>query len=175
MTSRDGREQDQPGRPPVGTVAEEASLLVEALAAFGAGGQVPTGHDAGAGPDATGPDATGPDPTDRDPTQSDDTDSERADSHACTCGGQRPAACAVCPVCQLIAFVQRVRPETIERLADVAELAATGLRDLAVVQRARREQAQPDGRDPAAEHGRSEQPGRSEQTGPGRRDDRGGL
>lgn len=154
MTSGDGREQDQPERPPVGTVAEEAALLVEALAAFGAGGQVPsgaaTGRDA-TNADATNPDATNPDPTrsnptDSDPADSEDTDSDRAESQACTCGGQRPAACAVCPVCQLIAFVQRVRPETIERLAEVAELAATGLRDLAVVQRTRREQARPDDR-----------------------------
>ena len=44
---------------------------------------------------------------------------------------REPAACRLCPVCQLISFVQRVSPETLERVADVVELAATGLRDLA--------------------------------------------
>jgi hypothetical protein len=61
----------------------------------------------------------------------------------------------VCPVCQLIAFVQRVSPDTIDRLADVVELAATGLRDLAVVQRSRHEQPEPD---TTAERGGAEQP-----------------
>jgi hypothetical protein len=63
----------------------------------------------------------------------------------------------VCPVCQLIAFVQRVSPETIDRLADVVELAATGLRDLAVVQHARREQPESAS---TSERGGAEQPER---------------
>jgi hypothetical protein len=47
-------------------------------------------------------------------------------------------------VCQLIAFVQRIEPETIERFADVVGFAATALRDLATVQRERRERSAPD-------------------------------
>jgi hypothetical protein len=47
-------------------------------------------------------------------------------------------------VCQLIAFVQRIDPEAIDRLAEVVELAATGLRDLATAQRGRRDQDRPE-------------------------------
>ncbi len=56
----------------------------------------------------------------------------------CTCGGTTPAACRVCPVCQLIAFVQQVNPDTIDRVADFVGFAATALRDLATSQRERR-------------------------------------
>jgi hypothetical protein len=56
----------------------------------------------------------------------------------CTCDGATPAACRICPVCQLIAFVQQVNPDAIERVADVVALAATALRDLATAQRDRR-------------------------------------
>jgi hypothetical protein len=48
----------------------------------------------------------------------------------------------VCPVCQLIAFVQQVNPDTIEKVADFVGFAATALRDLATAQRERR--AEPD-------------------------------
>ncbi|MDN5795053.1 MAG: hypothetical protein L0H79_04800 [Intrasporangium sp.] len=118
-TSADGHDGD---RPAVGTVAEEAARLVDLLSGLGVGGSAtrtpskPSGQ-----PDEGSADA----------------------SPTCTCGGQRPAACGLCPVCQLIAFVQRVSPETIDRLAEVVELAATGLRDLAVVQRSRRDREQP--------------------------------
>jgi hypothetical protein len=45
----------------------------------------------------------------------------------------------VCPVCQLIRFVQQVDPDTIERVADFVGFAATALRDLATSQRERSE------------------------------------
>jgi hypothetical protein len=44
----------------------------------------------------------------------------------------------VCPVCQLIAFVQQVNPDTIDKVADFVGFAATALRDLATAQRERR-------------------------------------
>jgi hypothetical protein len=53
----------------------------------------------------------------------------------CTCGGTTPAACRLCPVCQLIALVQQVSPDALERVAEVVDLAATALRDLAQAQR----------------------------------------
>ena len=59
------------------------------------------------------------------------------DVRECTCGGQQPASCRVCPVCQLIAFVQQVSPDTIDRVADFVGFAATALRDLATAQRER--------------------------------------
>jgi hypothetical protein len=51
----------------------------------------------------------------------------------------------VCPVCQLIAFVQQVDPDTIEKVADFVGFAATALRDLATAQRERRAEPAPDG------------------------------
>jgi hypothetical protein len=53
----------------------------------------------------------------------------------CTCGGTTPSACRICPVCQLISFVKQVSPETIDRVAEIVDLAATALRDLAQAQR----------------------------------------
>lgn len=40
--------------------------------------------------------------------------------------------CALCPVCQVIALLRTVQPETVERLADLAAAATAALRDLAV-------------------------------------------
>ena len=68
----------------------------------------------------------------------DGADDQTGSRSECTCGGSTPAACRVCPVCQLIAFVQQVNPDTIDRVADFVGFAATALRDLATAQRERR-------------------------------------
>jgi hypothetical protein len=44
--------------------------------------------------------------------------------------GQTPAACRVCPLCQLVAAVQNVRPETVQHLADAAASLAAAFSDL---------------------------------------------
>jgi hypothetical protein len=134
----------------VGTVAEETARLVELLSGYAAvagsrarsaDGRPPAGDaDASAAP-GSGPDdsfagsTTGAGPDD---SFAGSTGSSTGSAAECTCGG--PAACRICPVCQLIAFVQRIDPEAVDRLAEVVELAATGLRDLATAQRGRREQ-----------------------------------
>jgi len=107
--------------PPPGTVQEEAALLVDLLSQRGWVQSPGMPSDSGS--------------------------SSRSEEHAepgaahgehdCTCGGRTPAACKVCPVCQLIAFVQQVNPETIEKVADFVGFAATALRDLASAQRER--------------------------------------
>ena len=147
-----GPTPDQPPR----TVAEEAALLVDLLSrrGWGAGSGMPSassrtpadraaeGHHHGAGhADAGQADA-------------EQADAGHADTGArpggiplgdgrqapeCTCGGREPAACKVCPVCQLISFVQQVNPDTIERVADLVGFAATALRDLAAAPRERAE------------------------------------
>ena len=151
---------DQPDRPdvdakarpadaPPGSVAAEAALLVDLLSGRSwsnrsrmpssgvrgerAGGS-PHDHDHSAGPTSATGDRSGPEPT----TTQDGPAGE------CTCGGATPAACRVCPVCQLIAFVQQVNPDTIEKVADFVGFAATALRDLATAQRERRSEPAPD-------------------------------
>ncbi|MDV3221586.1 hypothetical protein [Intrasporangium sp.] len=103
------------GAPP-GSVAHEAALLVDLLSSRGWGGQ--------AGQAGERSEPAGPDPT--------------SGRDECTCGGTTPAACRLCPVCQLIALVQKVSPEALEQVAEVIDLAATALRDLAQAQRDRK-------------------------------------
>lgn len=99
---------------PPGSVAHEAALLVDLLSSRGWGGQTGRGSD-----------------------ESDGAGSQ-PNGGECTCGGTTPAACRLCPVCQLIALVQQVSPDALERVAEVVDLAATALRDLAQAQRGRR-------------------------------------
>jgi hypothetical protein len=137
------REEREERGAATGSVAEEAALLVDLLSARGwgpasaaggpAGGSGPTGEPSGGGQRSAG------------------TRAGSGETHECTCGGRTPSACRVCPVCQLIAFVQRVEPDTIERFADVVGFAATALRDLATVQRERRERAPGRGADPSTD------------------------
>ena len=49
--------------------------------------------------------------------------------------GQRDPVCRLCPVCQVIAFVRGISPETIDRLADVVDMVSVGLRGLAETRR----------------------------------------
>jgi len=126
-------EQTQPGS---GTVAEEAARLIDALASMAR-------SSAGPGPDAS-PDAGGPA---QEPASTGAPDASRRPDHrdapadgACSaCGGERdgtPVACKLCPLCQGIALLRSVRPETVDRLADFASAVAASLRDVATQARA---------------------------------------
>lgn len=140
MTSED-TDSSEPRGTATGSVAEEAALLVDLLSARGWGaGSGSTGSTGSTRADgATPSDGSRP----RDSSPADDREPRAgADAHECTCGGRTPAACSVCPVCQLIAFVQRIEPDAIERFADVVGLAATALRDLATAQRERRDRTE---------------------------------
>ncbi|KRF39678.1 hypothetical protein ASH01_20310 [Terrabacter sp. Soil811] len=145
----DADESSRPDDAPPGSVAAEAALLVDLLSrrTWSGSSRMPSGdsrgeraggaahgHDHAAGPASPAGDPTGPDAA------------RRPDGSAgeCTCGGTTPAACRVCPVCQLIAFVQQVNPDTIEKVADFVGFAATALRDLATAQRERRAEPAPD-------------------------------
>ena len=147
-----GPAPDQPPR----TVAEEAALLVDLLSrrGWGAGAGMPsasahTPADAAARAATSAPEGA--------PEAHDHAHAGRTDDGArpggiplgdgrqgpeCTCGGREPAACRMCPVCQLISFVQQVNPDTIERVADFVGFAATALRDLATSQRERSERSE---------------------------------
>ena len=130
----------------VGSVADEAARLVELLSARHPGPapsdrtDAPTSGTAwlGAGwPGFGGPNPAGPDPAGPDSADQTNRPGPRGE---CTCGGRAPA-CKVCPVCQVISFVSAISPETFDRAADLIDLAATALRDLATAQRERASQA----------------------------------
>ncbi|WP_240977166.1 hypothetical protein [Knoellia koreensis] len=112
-------------RPPVGSVAEEAARLMDALGGWAAS----AGY--AAGTRHTEDDAEVP-RTEGDATRADG--GEKAG--ACpTCGAEngvgQAISCQVCPVCQGIALLRSVRPETVDRLADLAGALAATLRDIA--------------------------------------------
>ena len=88
-------------QPEHGSLAEEAARLVAALQ------QATSGWSSAAG--AAGAPAS----------------EDEAHGHAAT-----PAACRVCPLCQLIAMVQNVRPETVQHLSDAAASLAAAASDL---------------------------------------------
>jgi len=144
-----GPSPDQPPR----TVAEEAALLVDLLSRRGWGAASRMPSDSSRTP-ADGPAEGHHHDTHHDAGHGAGHGAGHADAGSrpggiplgggrqapeCTCGGREPAACKVCPVCQLISFVQQVNPDTIERVADFVGFAATALRDLATAQRERAE------------------------------------
>jgi hypothetical protein len=123
-----GQEQRQ-GREPVGTVAEETARLVEALGGWAEGLRGPAGDHPGtdrpdepaAAPEADRPGAPGA--------------GTRQTTRCEHCGVASRAgealACQLCPVCQGIALLRSVQPETVERLADLAAALSGALRDIA--------------------------------------------
>lgn len=131
-------------RPAVGTVAEEAARLLDAL-----GGWATT---ASAGY-AAGPGARPAEPEDAadavdEPGQAADEPGHPADepgrgsgeSRCASCGAEngvgQAVTCQLCPVCQGIGLLRSVRPETVDRLADLAGALAATLRDIAGQRRA---------------------------------------
>lgn len=131
---------------PVGTVAEETARLVEAL---GDWARSATAGEA-AQPDQAAPDQAAPDQADHAGRGDDAGEAAQpgggsaAEDQAGTrhtrgcerCGGTGLAAgeaitCQLCPVCQGIALLRAVRPETVERLADLAGALSGVLRDIA--------------------------------------------
>lgn len=140
-------------REPVGSVAEETARLVEALGGWAEGLRAQHADarpDADARADAEPADAepAGARPDDRQPDEGRPADGQRHDrrpGHEDASGGDtarcehcgvssrvgEAQACRLCPVCQGIALLRTVRPETVERLADVAAALSGALRDLA--------------------------------------------
>ncbi|HEX7462430.1 MAG TPA: hypothetical protein VF317_09675 [Dermatophilaceae bacterium] len=116
-----------------GTVAEEAARLIEAMASMARSSTGPReDFSAYAGGPARGSGAAdAPDGSE---------DQKRSSDGVCSsCGGHKdstPVACKLCPLCQGIAFMRSVRPETVDRLADLASAVASTLRDLATQSRA---------------------------------------
>jgi len=120
---------------PVGSVAEEAARLLDALLSGEGMGDVPPqraaapGEPSPAAPGEPSPGAPGEVPT---AAGASGTASPGQDS---SCGHRSGAedqpVCHLCPVCQLIRTVRAVNPETVDRLADLAAAVSQTLRDVA--------------------------------------------
>ena len=125
---------DQP-KPSIGTVAEEAARLISAMATMAGSSEDPTQNpNRGDNPSQhSSPFAGGPAQEPAPP------EAERAPRVCSACGAESngtPVACRLCPLCQGIALLRSVRPETVDRLADFASAMAASLRDMATQSRA---------------------------------------
>lgn len=137
-------ERGRQEREPVGSVAEETVRLVEALGGWAEGLRVHDGdgahddrardgdgaHDSGAAyerPRAEGERAGGG----NDERQAGTRHTTRCEHCGASSRAGEAVACQLCPVCQGIALLRTVRPETVERLADLAAALSGALRDIA--------------------------------------------
>jgi len=103
----------------VGSVAEETARLLDALLAGTSGAGEASGR-AYASSEASAPEpAAEPCPT---------CGHVPGAGHATAQDGE---VCHLCPVCQLLRVVRTVRPETLDRLADLAAAVTDTLRDVA--------------------------------------------
>ena len=143
---------DQDARPDVGTVAEEAARLLDALGGWAA----QAGYAAQPAPRHTGtPERSDEEGTADAAQHADEPEGAHPASHCERCGAADGAGqavvCRLCPVCQAIGILRSVRPETVDRLADLAGAVAATLRDLADQRRA-------DGPDPEPPARRTSRP-----------------
>lgn len=155
MADQDG---PQPPVGSVGSVAEEAARLLDALGGWvsASGYAAAPAHSDVPDPDVPGATAAeGP----GEPRAAADEDSvppgetrSHGPGHCDQCGAAdgtgQAVACQWCPVCQGIGLLRSVRPETVDRLADLAGALATALRDVAT--QTRHTTGTPDG--PPAPH-----------------------
>ena len=132
-------------QPSIGTVAEEAARLISAMATMARAGAIPSDEPTEQHSNTTGPYAGGPARQDGPAGQPGSahvpgpTGSEQARRACSACGRENegtPVACRLCPLCQGIALLRSVRPETVDRLADLVSAMADSLRDLASQSRA---------------------------------------
>jgi hypothetical protein len=126
----------------IGTVAEEAARLMEGVASMARSRSTRSQGNTYAGQQAQEP--VSPD----EPTAGRSADDAAAHhpaggkvaAGACShCGGEGAGtaeACRLCPLCQGIAMLRSVRPETMDQLADLASAVTECLRDVAVQLRA---------------------------------------
>jgi len=142
----DERQEERTGRAAASTVADEAARLIEALGAWATHASPTAGTTTAPRPGDDGQesaaDGTAPaaPPHDDPGTPYDDPGTGRGEdpdgSSRCEhCGAGtgvgRSISCQVCPICQGIALLRAVRPETVDRLADLAGALAATLRDVA--------------------------------------------
>jgi len=126
-------QQDGPRR--VGTVAEEAARLIDAFASWSDSAR--ESHD---GPAEEG--ESGYAGSAGSPGSAGSAGSAAGEQRCTACGAEtgagRAVTCGVCPLCQGLALPRAVRPETVDRLADLAAAVTATLRDVAAQTRAQR-------------------------------------
>ena len=138
-------------RGAAGTVADETARLVEALGVW-ATSVTPSSRTTASAPAAApaspptqqeGREASDDDARDgtgahdrADPQQEPRSDAPYDAGRCGHCGARtgvgQAVTCQVCPICQGIALLRSVRPETVDRLADLAGTVAATLREVAV-------------------------------------------
>ena len=124
-------------RPAVGSVAQEAARLLDALGGWASTTQAGYAAAATGGRTAPTPGGHGHDNDHgHDHDRHQDPDSAAGQGHRCaSCGAEngvgQAVTCQLCPVCQGIGLLRSVRPETVDRLADLAGALAATLRDIA--------------------------------------------
>ena len=121
-------------RPAVGTVAEEAARLLDAQGGWATSAQ--SGYAARPAHAATAPGADGSDDQTGTASAGHDSSTPRCTSCGAENGVGQAVTCQLCPVCQGIGLLRSVRPETVDRLADLAGALAATLRDIAGQHRA---------------------------------------
>lgn len=117
-----------------GTVAEEAVRLIEAMASMARSTGI-ADEDASSYADVVAEETA---PGAAHETSAGPEEGEPSTCACSSCGGERdstPLACKLCPVCQGIALIRSIRPETVDRLADFAAAVASSLRDVAAQSR----------------------------------------
>ncbi|GAA1895503.1 hypothetical protein [Lapillicoccus jejuensis] len=115
----------------VGSVAEETARLLDAL--LGGAGTDP----ARPGPPYDAP----PGHQDGDPEGDPPPEATHDGPHDAAAAADPASVCHLCPVCQLLRVARSVRPETVDRLADLAAMLTESLREVAASRRT--EQAAP--------------------------------
>ncbi len=120
-------------RRPVGSVAEETARLLDALLAGSAAAGEPADPATGPPPSADGSNAGAA--ADQ-PHEVCATCGQSTGAHAAATSRAPADVCHLCPLCQLLRVVRSVRPETVDRLAELAAAVTDTLRDLAASRRA---------------------------------------
>jgi hypothetical protein len=124
---------DNQNRERVGSVAEETARLIDAIGGWAQ--DVASDH-ARAG-SRSGGYASGAAPSEDDapPPRSTRPGQSRCEHCGADSRMGEAVTCQLCPVCQGISVLRAVRPETVDRLADLAAGVARTLRDLAAERR----------------------------------------
>lgn len=135
----------------IGSVAEEAARLLDALGAAAPKDGIGLGRSTQRRPASGGPRTDGPGPSAAEHTCSCGADGA---AHHGAAGGDQAAECRICPVCLGIRVLRDVRPEMLTSLADLATDIATSLRVLADDRRPPRPGAPPRSGDHPPREGR---------------------